>query len=128
MTHSVTVVQVPQRVVVAHESNRITTIATPEHAVVRVTAPRVAVVRTVEKVVVRGTGAQGPPGAGFTYYFHTQSTPAATWVIDHNIGHPVHVTLFVPNGTISFADVTENTVNQASITFSTPTTGSAYLS
>lgn len=99
--------------------------------VVRAPAPPPAVV-VARTVVVRGVGVQGRPGAdggsSGTYYVHTQSTPAATWIIAHNIGRPVQVTLFDAGGSIFYGDVTESGANTATATFSTPVAGSAYLS
>lgn len=130
MTHRVTVVHAPQRVVVARETNRVTTVRVPERVVVRADVPSVRVVRTTQRVVVRGTGAQGPagpPGPGYTSYFHTQVTPASAWVIDHNLGRRAHVTIYVPDGTEVEADVVWNTPDQVVINFPEPYAGTALI-
>ncbi|PRH79393.1 hypothetical protein C6N75_09935 [Streptomyces solincola] len=80
-------------------------------------------------------GQQGPPGppgvpgapGGFVYE-HTQSVAAATWVINHNIGRRVHVSVFDSSGRQVETDVEHGTTNQTSVIFATPTTGSAVIS
>lgn len=95
----------------------------------------VVVVREPVVVTVAAPGPQGPqgpagaPGApGGSYFTHTQSTPAATWIIDHNLAKKVHVTIFNPAGTVIHADIDHGTTNQATITFPSPVTGSAVIS
>lgn len=74
------------------------------------------------------TGPQGPAGAaGGSVYLHTQSVASATWVINHNVGRPVSVTLFDATGRVVFSDIEHGTANQATVTWSTPTTGSALV-
>lgn len=72
------------------------------------------------------TGPQGAPGG--SYFVHTQSSPSATWIIDHNLGRKVHVTLFDPLSTVIHADIDHGTPNQTTITFPSPVTGSAVIS
>lgn len=59
---------------------------------------------------------------------HTQSSPAATWIIDHGLGRKVHVTIFDTAETVIYADVDHGTTNQATITFPSPVAGSAFIS
>lgn len=77
-------------------------------------------------------GDPGPPGpAGDAAYVHTQSTPAATWVIDHNLGRLVHVTVSdatTPPWRQVFADIEHGSINQTSVTFPAPVAGTAVLS
>lgn len=102
---------------------------------------RVVVVREPTVVQVTAPGPQGtsgpigppgPPGpsgpSGGSYFAHTQSIPAATWVIDHGLAKQVHVTIFDPLNTVIYADIDHGTVNQATITFPSPVTGSAVIS
>lgn len=80
-----------------------------------------------KQIVISDCGIQGPPGPPGSYYFHVQSTPSSAWVVDHNLGRPVHVTVFVPAGVEADTDVVHNTVNQVAITFATPQTGTALI-
>lgn len=71
-------------------------------------------------------GPEGPPGgSGFEY---TQAVPASTWIIDHNLGRKVHVSLFSVGAVVVFADVVHGSPNQTTITYPVPTTGSAVIS
>lgn len=103
---------------------------------VAVASERVVVVYADPRtIVVRGAGLQGPPGpAGGgggpgSYLVYTQSTPAATWVITHGIGHPVHVTFLDASG-IEFLTYFEQhpPYTTVSAIFPMPTTGTAVLS
>lgn len=79
--------------------------------------------------VVPVAGPQGEPGTpGGSYFVHTQSTPAATWVIDHDLAKKVHVTIFNPAGTVIHADIDHGSPDQTTITFPTPVTGSVVIS
>lgn len=102
----------------------------PERVVVEVTdQAQVVVVEAVTTISVTAAGPQGPPGptGGFTFHFHTQSSPSSAWVITHNLGRRAHVTVYVPDGTEVEADVVHNNDNQVAITFATPQTGTALI-
>lgn len=113
-----------------------TVVTTP--TIVTVTSPGDAPVTTVRDstiVTVAAPGPQGvpgpagPPGGGF--YVHTQTAPSASWVIDHNLGRRVHVSLSdataVPFREV-YADVVHGSLNQTSVIFASPVAGSAVLS
>jgi len=90
-------------------------------------APRVSELLVIP--VAGPTGPQGLPGTpGGNGYVHTQSAPAATWIIDHGLNRKVHVTLFDVAETVVFADVAHGSINQTTITFADPKTGSAFIS
>lgn len=78
------------------------------------------------------TGPEGPAGpagpGGGGYFAYIQISPAATWIINHNLGRLVHVTLLDSGNDIAYADVIQGTLNQATIVFAVPTVGSAVLS
>jgi hypothetical protein len=78
-------------------------------------------------IVVPVVGIQGPPGVagGFEYL---RAVAATTWIIDHNLGRKVHVSIFSDASEVVYADVTHGSINQTSITFAAPTTGSAVIS
>lgn len=60
-------------------------------------------------------------------YIFTQSTPATTWTINHNLGHVPSVELFDSGSQEIDADVSHPSVNQAIIVFSVPVAGFARL-
>lgn len=60
-------------------------------------------------------------------YNHNQNVSASTWVITHNLGKNPNVQVFDSAGTECFGDITYNTANQITITFSAAFTGVAYL-
>lgn len=63
----VVVVRVPQRVIVARETNRATVVHDTKRVVAGRCAAQLTVVQAIRRVVVRGTGAQGPPGVSARY-------------------------------------------------------------
>jgi len=68
----------------------------------------------------------GPtPAAPITY---TQSTPASTWIITHNLGRVVNVTLYNATGVQVESDVVASSSNVVTVTFASPQTGSALIS
>lgn len=92
---------------------------------------------SVPTVVVHGVGIQGarglqgPAGAPGSQgaYVHEQSAPAATWIIPHNLGRLLHVTLFDTAGQVILTVVDQPPpYNTATLTFPTPAVGTAYLS
>ncbi len=94
----------------------------------------VEVVKLVQTVEVTAPGPQGPPGptglpgaAGGTVYVHEQSLASATWVINHNVGRKVSITLFDDDGNVIQSDIEHGSINQATVTWSSPTTGSALV-
>lgn len=76
------------------------------------------------------TFAQRPPGSGGggDSFEYTQASPAASWIIDHNLSRKVHVTVFDVLANVVYADVEHGTPNQATVTFADPFAGSAVLS
>jgi hypothetical protein len=72
-------------------------------------------------------GPTGPAGGGYVF-IHTQVAPAATWIINHNAGRPVHVTLYNSAGSIIHADVVASTINVTTVTFPYPVVGTAFIS
>lgn len=77
-------------------------------------------------------GPDGPPGAdgapGGSAFVFTQASPSASWVIDHNQGRKLHVTIFDTGERVVYADVEHGSTDQATITFAVPVSGSAVLS
>lgn len=95
---------------------------TPTQLVVEVT-------ETPTTVTVQSTGLegpQGPPGSGLRYEY-VQSAPATTWIINHNLGIWATTTLFDDTETQVYADVTNGSVNQTTVSHPSPRTGRAIL-
>lgn len=62
----------------------------------------------------------GDPG----HYTHTQSAPAAAWIVEHHLGrHPT--TDVILAGEVVDADVIHNDLDSLTVTFPSPTTGEA---
>lgn len=73
------------------------------------------------------TGPQGEPGADLTYTF-TQSTPAATWTINHNLGEYLNVSVVDSAGTQVYGQIDYQDANTIVVTFVAAFSGKAYLS
>ena len=70
-------------------------------------------------------GPPGPPGEG-AYHMHVQSTPAASWVIDHDLLYRPAVTVVDSAGSQVEGDVTYYD-SQVVVSFSGAFAGTAYL-
>lgn len=90
----------------------------------------VVVIDDDRNVYVADCGTQGAPGIpGGAFLDYVRSVPAASWVIDHNFGYRVHVTLLDDAGLYVLAEVLQQApFNQVTVTFPDPTTGSAHIS
>lgn len=84
-----------------------------------VTVPQTS---TVTAITV---GPQGPAGSGAFVY--TQSTPATTWTINHNMGFKPAVELLDSGSQEIDGDVTHVSVNQTVVTLTPATAGVARL-
>lgn len=63
-----------------------------------------------------------------SYYNHSQGVSASTWTITHNLGYYPNVQVVDSGGTNVIGDITYNSINQLTITFSASFSGNAYLS
>jgi len=78
--------------------------------------------------VLKYDGTQWVDGTdGGAAYVFTQSSPASTWTINHNLGHVPSVEVFDSGSQEVDADVTHPTVNQTVILFTVPLSGFARL-
>lgn len=68
-------------------------------------------------------GGGGPAGLVFT-----QNTPAATWVITHNLGRFPQITVVDSDGNRILPDLEYGSVNDVTLTHAEPLTGAAYIS
>ena len=60
-------------------------------------------------------------------YEHFQTSSSSTWVIPHSLGYEPIVRIFVGNQEVQPDSIVHDTVNQVTITFSTPQVGNARL-
>ena len=67
-------------------------------------------------------------GGGAVSYIHTQGAPAASWVVDHNLGWYPNVLVEDSGGTTVEGDIVYNSVNKLTLTFSAAFAGVAYVS
>ena len=86
-------------------------------------------VTTQDFVEISEVGPQGPPGPTGATYVHTQSTPAATWTINHNLNtvRPIVLLLDSAPSEPVWADTVYPTPNQAVIQLDVAATGKAYF-
>lgn len=112
------------------EEQDLTIIASsPTVSIIHENASDILVISAGNYTVPGPAGPQGPPGAsGGAYFDYVQASPAATWIIPHNLNKRVHVTLFNSLNEIVYADIVESTLNLATVTFPTPFVGFAYVS
>jgi hypothetical protein len=60
-------------------------------------------------------GSAGPPGPAGASYEHTQSSPALTWTVNHNLGFNPQVQVFTVGGLEVIAEIQHTTLNQTVI-------------
>lgn len=72
-------------------------------------------------------GLPGPPGASGAGFGFQQTTPAASWIINHNLGFRPAVELFTVGGVEFDADVQHTSMNQTVVSLTLPLAGYARL-
>jgi hypothetical protein len=75
-------------------------------------------------------GPQGPPGAagqGLRFEFQ-QTTPSATWIVNHNLGFRPNVSVWSLGGAEMLGELIHISANQVNIYFDNPVAGSAIFS
>lgn len=72
-------------------------------------------------------GPVGPVGPASAFYMHTQSTPASTWTINHNLGFRPSVELLDSGSQEIDGEVAHPSINQTVVTLSPATAGIARL-
>ena len=60
-------------------------------------------------------------------YVYTQSSPSATWVVDHNLNKFCSVTVVDSANNVVFGEVLYNSVNQVTLTFAGAFSGKAFF-
>lgn len=96
--------------------------------------------RNLKLALVGRVGPQGPKGDkgedgtdgvdgldGVQPFIHNESPASDTWVITHNLGRRPSVSVYDTAGTEYEGCITHNSINQLTITFSAPFSGTAYL-
>lgn len=75
-------------------------------------------------------GPPGPPGdPALTSYVHDQMIPSATWIILHNLGYyPAGIHVSDSGGSDCEGEVTHDSLNQLTLTFSAAFSGRALVS
>lgn len=68
-----------------------------------------------------------PDDSDRNYYVHTQTTPDAVWVVQHNLDTYPGVAVYDQNGVFLAVEYTFSTRNQMRITFAQPERGVAYV-
>jgi len=86
-------------------------------------------VEVSEFIEVIEQGPTGPPGAAGATYVHTQSTPAATWTIPHNLNTILSVVLLLDSDPTNpvWSDVSYPDLNTAVVSLPSAASGKAYL-
>ncbi|CAL4868208.1 hypothetical protein MMA231_02483 [Asticcacaulis sp. MM231] len=69
-------------------------------------------------------GEPGPPGDPANRYEHLQASPAVQWTVNHNLGRKPHVSVRSVGGVEVLADVVHQSLNQLTVNFAAPYTGS----
>jgi hypothetical protein len=127
------VVETTDRLVVVGGQNHDSVVEHTRTVVIEDETPRLDVIHATNRVVVQGVGQPGPPGPpgppGGAFFLYTQTIPAATWPINHNLGASrVHVTLFDVSGRVVDSDILEVDANNVTVMFSLPQAGTALIS
>lgn len=68
-------------------------------------------------------GPPGPPGPGATTYNHDQVTPSAEWIVNHNLGRLVSVTVLSAGNVEVEAEIAQLSSNQLRVYFNQPQVG-----
>jgi len=114
---NVDIVQRMQRVAVRQDGRRI--------AVEQVNHRTVVAQKASVGMRIQIGGLQGPPGPGDKNYVHTQASPSALWIVQHNLGKFPSVSVFDSGGDLVEGDVIYDSLNQCTLTFSGAFSGKA---
>ncbi len=79
----------------------------------------------IEILEINAQGPQGIPGAGGAAesFTHTQSTPAAEWIVNHNLGAYPLAEIRSAGGVVVEAEILHVSVNQFKVFFDTAYSG-----
>lgn len=105
---------------IVNDNDTILLAGTPDNAL-ELTAP-------VTNVVTIGIqGPEGPAGDGDLNYVHNQGSANATWVITHSLGKLPSITIVDSSNREVIGDIVHDSINQATISFSSAFAGKAYV-
>lgn len=102
-------------------------IVSTQNVVVKETETNLIKVRVPTAPATIKISTQGPQGPAGTGYIHTQVTPSATWIINHNLGFRPAVELLDTGGQEIDGEVAHPSINQAVVTLNPATAGLARL-
>lgn len=88
--------------------------------------PTPVVVEATDQQVILEVAAFGASAVPSTYT-HDQPGALSSWIINHNLGRKVDVTLYSVGGVEMLADITHTSVNQAIVSFVQATAGTALV-
>lgn len=92
------------------------------------TTPNALVIYGPKTAGAWGAGIPLGGGTGGSYYLHTQTTPAATWQIAHNLGRTPNISIINPGGAVVYADIVHTDTTLAVVQFPAPAAGTAMCS
>lgn len=106
----------------------------PEHVIVEVGVPGPPGLSAYQSAVAGGFG--GPEaewlasliGTSNGQYQHTQSTPAATWTVNHDLGYRPNVQLTTLGGREILGEIQHISINQVIVYLDSPLAGLAICS
>lgn len=101
-------------------ADRIIIARAPDRVVVGPSTTRVITPPGMRVVV----GARGLPGPAGVSFLHTQSSPSAEWIVNHNLGFRPSATVLSPGGLEVVAAIVHVSALQLRVTFALPQTGS----
>jgi hypothetical protein len=67
------------------------------------------------------------PSDGAGGFVHYQTIPAPQWILNHNLGHEAHVTVWDDTGEVVFPEIDNPSLNTTVIIFASPQTGTAII-
>jgi hypothetical protein len=80
---------------------------------------RAAGVYTLQQALSAGGGSDA-------HYVHTQGVAQSVWVVAHAMGKRPAITVIDSAGDVVFGDIRHDSVNQATLTFAAPFSGTAF--
>ena len=128
MGNTIVVVETVNQPIVVEKTQEVASIVDQSiDTVVQETLQDVAVQETVNQTVEVFEGPPGPPGSGDKTYRHVQTVASDTWVIAHNLGKYVSVSIVDTAGTSWIPDqIQYDSLNQVTAQFRSIMSGEAY--
>jgi hypothetical protein len=105
--------------------SNITTIIVADEITASIQGAGTVLTAVTPQPISTSISAVGASGASSQVHVHTQSSPALTWVINHNLGFKPVISLLTVGGVEMFAEVVHTSINQVTVLFVQPTAGLA---